>query len=119
MRPSFFKAKKSICTHGHKHDSGSEAKRCTDLHVMQSAGLISALEVHPVFYFRINGTPVKMANGHTMKFTGDFGYLDADGVMVVEDVKPKGGFTNQSRDVPVKLALLKHLYPHISWRIHK
>ena len=86
---------------------------------MQSAGLISALAVQPVFEFPINGSPVKMANGHKMKFTGDFEYLDGAGVMVVEDVKPKGGFNNQSRDVPVKLALLKHLYPHISWRIHK
>ena len=114
-----FFAKKTTCAHGHKHDSGSEATRCVELHLMQSAGLISALEVHPVFDFRINGTPVKMANGHAMKFTGDFEYLDAEGAIVVEDVKPKGGFDNKSRDVPVKLALLKHLYPHISWRIYK
>lgn len=117
MRRSNFFAKKSVCTHGHKHDSKAEHKRCDELHAMQSAGLISSLAVSPVFDFRINGTLVKMANGHIMKFTGDFEYLDADGAMVVEDVKDRNGF--MSRDVPVKLALLKHLYPHITWRIYK
>lgn len=85
---------------------------------MQSAGLISGLVVQPVFEFPINGSPVKMANGHKMKFTADFSYWQ-DETHIVEDVKPKGGFDNKSREVPVKLALLKHLYPEISWSIYK
>jgi hypothetical protein len=111
-----FFAKKSGCASGHTHDSRAEAKRCDALHQAQERGEITSLRVSPEFDFIINGLPVKMANGHKMKFTADFEYIKVGG-WIVEDVKPKGGFDNKSRDVPVKLALLRHLYPHITWQL--
>ena len=111
-----FFAKKAPCAAGHPHDSRAEAKRCDALHQAQGRGEITSLRVSPEFKFIINGRPVKMANGHKMKFTGDFEYMQ-DGEWIVEDVKPKGGFDNKSRDVPVKLALLRHIMPHITWQI--
>jgi len=109
-----FFAKKAPCAAGHSHDSRSEAKRCDVLHQAQARDELSSLRVHPEFDFIINGNPVKMANGHKMKFTGDFEYMQ-DGSWIVEDVKAKNGFLN--RDVPVKLALLRHIMPHITWKI--
>jgi len=109
-----FFAKKASCAAGHPHDSRSEAKRCDVLHQSQARGEISSLRAHPKFEFIINGEPVKMANGHKMLFTADFEYMK-DGAWTVEDVKAKNGF--MSRDVPVKLALLRHIMPHITWQI--
>lgn len=111
-----FFAKKADCAAGHTHDSRVEAKRCDVLHQAQERGEIAALRIHPKFEFVINGEPVKMANGHKMTFTGDSEYMQ-DGKWVVEDVKAKNGL--MSRDVPVKLALLRHIYPHITWQIVK
>jgi len=109
-----FFAKSATCAAGHKHDSRAEAKRCDVLQQAQERGEITSLRIHPAFDFLINGLPVKMANGHKMKFTGDFEYMK-DGAWTVEDVKAKNGF--MSRDVPVKLALLRHIYPHITWQV--
>ena len=109
-----FFAKKADCGSGHTHDSRAEAKRCDALHQAQGRGEITSLRVSPEFKFIINGLPVKMANGHKMKFTGDFEYMK-DGRWTVEDVKAKNGF--MSRDVPVKLALLRHIYPRITWQV--
>lgn len=111
-----FFAKKTVCEAGHTHDSKAEARRCDELHQALARGEIASLRVQPPFNFIINGEPVKMANGHKMKFTADFEYMK-DGKWIVEDVKPKGGFNNKSPDVPVKLALLRHIMPHISWVI--
>ena len=36
-------AKKVVCQHGHKHDSGAEALRCAELHTLFRAGQIEAL----------------------------------------------------------------------------
>lgn len=114
-RVGFF-AKKSACAFGHTHDSKAEAKRCDALQIREDAGDINCLRTHPEFEFIINGKAVKMANGHRMKFTADFEYMEGTD-WIVEDVKAKNGF--MSRDVPVKLALLRHLYPHITFRIVK
>lgn len=113
-----FFAKKTICLHGHKHDSKAEAAYCEAAHVRQERGEITGLRVHPVYEIIINGKPVKMANGHIMRYTGDVEFCE-DGQWICVDVKPKGGFDNKSRDVPVKLALLRHIYPHITWKIVK
>lgn len=107
-------ARKTPCRHGHKHDSATEAKRCNDLHIMQAAGEIAGLQVSERFTFVINGKPVKMGNGQAMRFTADFSYVQ-DGRKVVEDVKAKN--KHMARDVPVKLALARHLWPEIEWRV--
>lgn len=107
-------ARKTPCQHGHTHASAKEAERCNALHLLQRAGKISGLQVEPVVTFPINGKPVKMGNGQDMKFTPDFTYIEA-GRKVYEDVKAANA--HMCRDVPVKLALARHLYPDCDWRL--
>lgn len=107
-------ARKTTCAHGHRHASGMEAKRCEQLHLLERAGKISGLVVEPRFTFEINGSPVKMRNGHDARYTADFAYIES-GRQIVEDVKPRNGFVE--RDVPLRIALAKHLWPSIDWRL--
>lgn len=107
-------ARKTDCANGHKHNSAMEAKRCDRLHEMQGRGEISGLQVEPRFTFEINGSPVKMGNGHSARYTADFSYIEK-GVKVVEDVKARNGFVE--RDVPLRIAIAKHLWPSIDWRL--
>jgi len=106
-------AKKTVCVHGHKHDSKREAKRCDELHLLERAGEISFLIVQPKFTFMIDDFPIRMANGHSAKYTPDFQYLEGD-KCVVEDVK---GFT--VRDFPLRAALFRLLNPDIELRVVK
>lgn len=114
MRQHF--ARKTVCEHGHKHNSGAEAKRCAVLHRMQAEGKIIGLKVEPRFHFAIEGREVKMGNGQVARYTGDFTYIEGN-KQVVEDVKAKNGFVE--RDVPLRLAFFRHLYPDIELRIVK
>lgn len=113
---SRFFAKKATCALGHKHDSKREAARCAELQLLFRVGEIDALAYEPVWEVEIDGRAVKMGNGHTMRFTPDFSYIE-NGKVVYEDVKPSNGY--MSRDVPVKIALFRHMNPHIELRIVK
>lgn len=107
-------ARKTPCQNGHTHASAKEAKRCNQLHMLQRAGQISGLIVEPSYTFPIAGKNVKMANGHDMRFTADFSYIEG-GQKIVEDVKAKNA--HMARDVPVKLALARHLWPDVTWKV--
>lgn len=106
-------AKKTVCVHGHNHDSKREAKRCADLHLLQKAGKISALHIHPLYRFEIAGKPLKMGNGQQASYKADFFYIE-NAAPIVEDVK---GFI--VRDFPLRAALFRHLYPEIELRVTK
>lgn len=108
-------AKKTVCIHGHKHDSKIEARRCVDLHLLQAADKIAGLKVHPFFAFIINGEVPKMGNGHKMGVTLDFSYIDGE-KLIAEDVKPKSKLA-ESRDWPIKKALFKHIYK--AWTLNE
>lgn len=103
-----WKAKKAYCSAGHKHDSISEARRCDELHDMQSRGYIDDLIVWPQFWFVINGRQVKHDNGRRLGYLADFQYT-LNGNEVVEDVK--GSKSVDSRDWPIRKALFKALFP--------
>lgn len=103
-----WKAKKAYCAEGHRHDSISEAKRCDELHDMQSKGYIDDLIVWPQFWFVINGRQVKHDNGRRLGYLADFQYT-LNGNEVVEDVK--GSKSVDSRDWPIRKALFKALFP--------
>lgn len=60
--------------------SKKEARRYGELRLLERAGRITALKVHPSFPLDVNGIPV-------CRYVGDFSYLAADGSAVVEDVK--------------------------------
>lgn len=111
-RPNKYGARKQSCRANHTHDSGREAKRCDELHLMLRAGDIEELEMQPKFTFVINGKPLKHKNGHTAGFKPDFRYVDRhSGADIVEDSK---GFT--VRDYPLRAALFRALFPGIVLR---
>lgn len=112
MAYSKYRARKTSCSHGHKHDSAKEARRCNDLHLLEIAGEISHLETHVKIEFIINGAPVKMRNGQNLRYTPDFRYFEGD-KQIVEDVK--GGPV--TADFRVRAALFRHLNPMTELRI--
>lgn len=107
-------AKKTTCLHGHRHDSKAEANRCAILHDRLRRGEIEALVYAPTYHFEINGHALVMRNGQRARYTADFSYLE-DGNVIVEDVKASNGY--MARDVPLRLALFRHLYPHVELRV--
>ena len=104
-----WKAKKAYCKEGHKHDSLAEAKRCDELHEMQSVGYIDDLLVWPQFWFVINGRQVKHDNGRRLGYKADFQYT-LNGREIVEDVK--GSKAVDSRDWPIRKAVFRALFPY-------
>lgn len=109
-RPNKYGAKKTPCQHGHNHDSGREAKRCNELHLLQRAGEIRELETQVHFPFMIDGKYLKGKNGHILGFTPDFVYLEGNRT-IVEDSK---GFV--VRDYPLRSALFRALNPKVELR---
>ena len=109
-----FGTKKAICNHGHTHDSGTEAKRCDELHFLQQSGHITNLKVHPKYLFYIGGVALKMGNGQQARYTADFSYFEGD-KSVTEDVKSKSKLVD-GRDWPLRKALFKALFPYIELR---
>lgn len=106
-----YRAKKTNCAQGHTHGSKKEALRCNELSEMQRRGEISKLEQQPQFWFAINGRPLKHANGHRVGYKADFRYVDAQGRVVVEEVK---GFS--VRDWPLRRAVFLALFPDLIFR---
>ena len=109
-------AKKATCNNGHTHDSKREAARCDELHILQRAGQIHGLSVQPQFKYAINGDWLKLRNGQVAGYTADFQYLEGN-KLVVEDVKAKNGY--MGRDMPLRLALFRHLFPDLELRVTK
>lgn len=107
-------ARKTICQQGHTHASKREAGRCDELHVLQAAGEIVGLRVEPRFHFIVEGDYLKARNGHRIRYTADFTYIQNQ-KQIVEDVKAKN--IHMERDVPVKFALMARCYPDIEVRI--
>lgn len=64
---------------GVKYDSKKEAARHQELMLLERSGVISNLELQPVYRIEINGMLV-------CKYIGDFRYAE-NGKTVVEDVK--------------------------------
>lgn len=89
-----------IISGGKVFGSPAEARRHADLKLLEKAGQIAKLEVHPRFRLDVNGV-------HIGNYTGDFGYLTPGGY-VVEDVKSKA--TKKARDYPLRKKLM--------WAIH-
>ncbi len=109
-------ARKTACLHGHTHASKREAGRCVELHRLQNEGKIVGLKVEPCFHFWVEGAYLKARNGHKIKYTADFTYIEGNR-QIVEDVKAKNG--HMSRDVPIKFSLMAACYPDIELRIIK
>lgn len=111
-RSNKFRAKRTDCLHGHRHDSKTEAARCNELHDEQASGVISDIVVHPKYWFWINGTQLKHPGGRRIGITADWAYLDnTTGATVVEDRKGV-----RTRDYVLRVAIFRALYPEIEFR---
>jgi len=80
---------------GHNFASKKEAKRYSELKILQDAGEISGLKLQPRFKLELN--EVKLCT-----YVGDFAYIE-NGKMIIEDVK---GCKN---NVPYRLFTIKRL----------
>jgi len=82
---------------GIKFDSRREYDRYMDLRLMEMAGEVKDIEVHPRFPIVIAGIPIKMRsarypNGRTLTYVADFRYLDVKSEeTIIEDVKMQSG----------------------------
>lgn len=86
-------------------DSKREAARYEELKLMERAGAISGLRVHPVY-------PLQVAGIIIARLVPDFDYVE--GVSsVVEDVKSEPTKTPVWR---LKWRMAKALYPNADWR---
>lgn len=65
---------------GHRFASQREARRYGELKVLERAGAIRGLELHPSFPIQINGH-------HICTYYADFAYTDSGGNRIVEDAK--------------------------------
>ena len=101
-----YRAVKAQCGAGHTHDSKREAMRCNELHILQAAGEITDLTIHPQYWFVINGRQLKHPNGRRVGYKSDFEYIE-NGMLVTEDVK--GVIV---RDWPLRRAVFKALFPN-------
>ena len=101
-----YRAVKAQCGAGHTHDSKREAIRCNELHILQAAGEITDLTIHPQYWFVINGRQLKHPNGRRVGYKSDFEYIE-NGMLVTEDVK---GVV--VRDWPLRRAVFKALFPN-------
>ena len=108
-----FNARKTACQQGHTHDSGREAKRCGELHLLLRAGEIGGLVVQPQYWFDLNGQPIKHPNGRRVGYKPDFSYIER-GKIVAEDVKSKATMTGDS---VLRMTLFRHLFPEIELRV--
>jgi hypothetical protein len=81
MRRSKFNSRPLACRQGVIHQSTLEARRCDELHLMQTGGLIKDLRAHPQVRFRLDGH-------HICDYLADFCYFDNErNAEVVEDTK--------------------------------
>lgn len=97
---------------GHRFDSQAEAARWTELKMLQAAGEIMHIEVHPRFLlidsFTHNGRKVR-----AVYYEADFRYLDRhSGRVIVEDVKGVKTAVFQ-----LKEKLLMSRYPYLDFRV--
>ncbi|RPJ00146.1 MAG: DUF1064 domain-containing protein [Deltaproteobacteria bacterium] len=112
-RPKY--GNKKVRADGYVFDSLKERDRYFQLRLMEKAGEIKALEVHPTYPFEINGMLVS-------HYEGDFRYErpNADGTrtMVLEDVKSKPArrgkgkkrFSTRTETYRVKKKLMQAVY---------
>lgn len=99
---------------GIQFDSEAERDRFFELTAMQQDGLIHHLKCHPEFVLLEGFRDIDGKSERAIKYTADFSYTDANGRVVVEDVKSSA--TAQSRDWSLRRKLFKHRFPQMALR---
>jgi hypothetical protein len=78
-RPNKYRAVRTIVD-GITFASKAEARRYSELKILEKAGDIKELELQPSY-------PININDNHICTYRADFRYVDSGGVRVVEDVK--------------------------------
>lgn len=71
---------------GYEFDSRAESRRYEELRLLQKAGEIGHLVVHPVYEIA-PGATLSGRRKPPLRYEADFEYMDTNGQRVVEDVK--------------------------------
>lgn len=104
---------RSVDYDGYRFDSLKEERRYQELKLLERAGEIMSLDVHPTYLlqerFRYNGKWIQ-----PITYTPDFRYVES-GKTVIEDVK--GGRATQTEAFTIKAKIFKFLNPFIDFRI--
>ena len=107
-----YNAKRQIID-GYTFDSQKEARRYGELRLLEKAGEITNLTIHPKFVlqsgFMWHGKKIR-----PITYSADFMYQEAADI-IVEDVK--GGKATQTQLFKVKVKILKQKYPELDFRI--
>lgn len=100
---------------GYKFDSISEANRFKELALLESAGKIRGLQIHPCFELQPAFTDRTGRKQRAVRYEADFMYFDIEaGQTVVEDVK---GMETQAWLIKRKLFL--YHYPELELKVVK
>lgn len=99
---------------GFTFDSQAEADRYVQLKLMERAGEIGDLQVHPRYELVEAFTDRDGRRQRAVTYVADFAYMEA-GQPVVEDVK--GGKATQTPVFKLKAKLFLRRYPEIAFRI--
>lgn len=89
-----------------KFASKKEARRYDDLLVMESAGEIDYLKLHPSYPLKNEHVEIRYPNGRLAVYTADFEYLEND-ITITEDVKSKATMTEAAT---LRMAVFSSLY---------
>jgi hypothetical protein len=93
-------------------DSQAEARRYGELRLLESAGAITNITVHPSYQLQ-DGFIYRGKKIRSITYTADFTYWDNNiNDIVIEDVK---GVQTEAFKIKWKLAL--NLFPEYDWRI--
>lgn len=112
-QPRYGNVKRHVHADGTVLDSGREFVRYKELILLQLAGEIADLRVHPRFVIEFVGRPVLLRSrrypgGRKLTYVADFEYLDTNTCKrVIEDVKMASG--HRTEVYKIKKALMEHM----------
>ena len=96
---------------GFTFDSQAERARYCELLLLEKAGQIEHLEVHPRFVLQYGFTGASGIKYRTLVYEADFQYIE-DGKAIVEDVK---GYA--TREWRIKVMLFEMKFPDLKLRV--
>jgi hypothetical protein len=99
---------------GIRFDSLAESRRYSELRLLERAGAITDLRVHPRYRIWPTTTLRDGTKQRATYYVADFAYREGD-VQVAEDVK--GGKATQVALWRLKWKMARALYPDVDWRV--
>ena len=98
---------------GYTFDSIAESRRYAELKLLEKAGIISDLRVHPVYQLQKSFRTPEGKSVRAINFELDFDYIE-NGIKVVEDVKGV-----ETAAFKLKHKMFLKMYPDIRFEIVK